>query len=216
MLAALPGCFRAPNFQIHSTTPLHKQNVNYIDNKNNVTLKVKELSNNEIDELFDGQGNKITCGRNSLRPIQIAVRNSSLKTWVLAASEINLRLSDIEDVFARLHSSPFYRGISLFCSGNLIFRLIGTLYPVSLQAIAIMSLPISLISHQESAKIAYENTKREHILAQQSLTDELIIYPGQTINTLIFVRKNQYRSMFTLTLLNKRDYSEELVFKVKL
>lgn len=166
-------------------------------------------------------------------PIQISISNTSEHRILLKPENIDLQLTPYQDVARRIQHSSFLHAIGgvffalvitaglaagsalALTSGGILTYLFGNALAAVSAPLLITGITASIvtpfflvvgtpiISAARGVETSKENIMMRHELAQASFKRGLLIDPGNTIDTLIFVQRPHLKHAFTITLTNK-------------
>lgn len=236
-LCILSGCFEKQQYYNHhmlSLTP----HINFKSTKQNITLRAKRFNKQNCIQLFGSRGKKLITHRHksSIYPIQLSITNKSNNTLLLEDNNINIPIMKYNKVARRMQHSTTIRAMGLLASGIALatitalggFTIIGigiitaTAPLAIIGAVACASAPFMLLvgtpvsTTVNSVKNLRVNTNIKKDIKNKSLVRNVIIKPGQKIDTLIFVKGQNYRNKFRLKLYNQENPQEMVIFNVTL
>ena len=183
--------------------------------------------------------------RQPICPIQLSITNNDpQRSLSLEPKNISLSLTNAQTVVNRLQRDSFiqaFGGIAagLFITGILAFGSIfalsasGMLLVIigSMQALAPLAVlggsallvtPFFLVvgtpivSTVKGIQTSKQNYKLKKEIEEHSLDQSLIVEPGETVDTLIFVEKQKYKEKFAISLTNPENEHERINFHVQL
>jgi len=237
----LPGC---SSYQKRSIDIFKQRPANYVQTINNVTMKISKLTQEECEQIFGKRAHNLTLGQSGINPLVLSIENNSATRWELAEKNINLQLTEPEEVAQRLKINTASYAGGIFGKGLGISILAGigvaatllitvfsktaiireiTLAPAGvIQILAIASAPFIIAGVIISAITATGHAS--HSLQNNQFIDEITnkatinasIKPNKTLSGLLFVNKPNYTSEFTITLQEKTDHSNSMTFNVVL
>lgn len=214
LMVMLPGClFQTPDYHIRRLPALSRPVINYHESKRGVSVWAKELDYYECQHLFDGHGGKLFKGSDPIYPIQITIENRSDSPWEFSPQDINLRLCDSQKVVDKINWSPVARGLGILAVGGLAIW--GAKQALGTDAAIAGSIIVPVVAAGSAATQAVNNNNHRRDLDDQALTEDLVVYPYQRINTYIFVKARDYRPNFNITMYNLRT-DESMRFRVQL
>ena len=182
--------------------------------------------------------------RKPIYPIQLSITNNSHEMMALRPENISLKLADTKRVIRRLQTNSVVQVFGSIVAGFLATALIaaGSIFALSasgvvllvvgsIQAFAPMAFlggsalvvaPAFLLIGTPIASTVkgIEATRQNQILQQEikttALRDSLLIDPYQTVDTLIFVEKKNYKQRFTISFTNPHNAQKKATFWVHL
>ena len=150
-----------------------------IEVKENIQAAKKALTEEECKIFFDRR--VINAG---YQPIQISIRNNSNQNYILNSNNIDLPIVSIQDVTKQIQRNPITKGLKYFVIGG---PLLGALEGLNSQSI---------------------NNKMTADFNSRCLDENKIVHikPNQSINTVVFVPKDQTKiDNFDLKLTNPEN-----------
>ncbi len=150
-----------------------------IEVQNNIQAVQKPLTEEECKMFFDRR--VIKAG---YQPIQISIRNNSTENYVLNSNNIDLPLVSIQDVTKKLHRNPITKGLKYFIIAG---PLLGAFEGLNSQGV---------------------NNKITSDFNTRCLDETKIVHikPNQSLNTVVFIPKNQTKiDSFDLKLTNPEN-----------
>jgi hypothetical protein len=182
--------------------------------------------------------------RQPIYPMQLSITNNTHEMAALKAENISLKLADTKRVIARLQTNSIVQVFGSITAGFLATVLIaaGSVFALSasgvvllvagsIQALAPMAFlggsalvaaPVFLLIGTPIASTikGVESHRQNKILNQEirtnTLKNSLLIDPYQTVDTLIFVEKKNYKEKFTISFTNPHDDHQRAKFFVHL
>lgn len=227
-LMLLPGCI--PNYTSHSFKSLVKA-VPFQEDREDVELRVQRLRAKDIAQLFDGRGSRLFRRTKLIYPIQISITNNSGCAWSIDPESISLDHIEHEQVAHYFYTSTglstLLSTLGLTASGVALFGCIvtdffthGALTQSVVGPLFLSSIGNGIFWASYRSLMYFHADKTNKIiakdLAHKMLTKQLIIWPNQTVECLIFVKKKNFCSPFTITLHDPRYYQKPMVFEVAL
>ena len=182
--------------------------------------------------------------RPAIFPIQLSITNNTNKLAALEPKDIDLRLTDYHNVAERLHRNSFIQAFGGIAAGLLITATLafGSIFALSASGMllviigsikalapiaifggsALLITPVFLVigtpvvSTIKGVKTARHNRRIKNDIKEHSLKHALVVEPGETIDTLIFVQKNHYKDQFFVTFVNPENTEDRIPFHVRL
>ncbi len=182
--------------------------------------------------------------RKPIIPLQLAITNQTNRLVALQPQDIDLKLTPYNTVARRLHRNSFiqlfgelFAGVAItgalvvgtviaLSTSGLLLVLIGNikaLIPAAIISGAGLLIPplfltigTPAISTWNVARTAKQNVAIKKELKSYSLRHALLIEPYQTVDTLIFVSKDNYKQDFEIAMRDPKLPQNRIPFKVKL
>ena len=179
----LTGCasYRAATLQDYSPVTF----VNVTESKNNSLLvAAKKLDETDCKNYLDR--NVIRAG---YQPIQLFIKNNSDKTYDFSPRRINLPCANYDQVASRVHTSTIGR-VAGYGIGALI------IFPLVIPAVI------------DGIKSSEANQALDLDFSLKTARDELI-HPGFSLNKLLFIPRESYRSPLIFNLMEIESKSLE-------
>ncbi len=245
IIGALPGCKRKPGSAAY-LRPLAtyidyqktKQGITLRAKKLSAE-DCKSLLGNRAGLLFKKRRRK-----KPIMPIQISITNQTRSLVALQPKDINLELTPYNAVANRLQRSSFaqafgklFGGIAIagtLIAGSLValstsgvlLVVIGSIKAFAPAALigtsALLITPFFLVvatpavSTATVVRTSRQNAAIKRNLKENSLRHTVLVEPGETLDTLIFVTKQQYKQEFDITMRNPHNPQNRILFHVKL
>jgi hypothetical protein len=245
LVAVLPGCKRKPGAHAY-LRPLstyidyHKTKQGITLRAKKLSAEdCKSLLGTRAALLFKKRRRK-----KPIFPIQISITNQTRSLVALQPKDIDLELTPYNDVAHRLQRSSFAQAfgklfggiaiagtliagsiIALSTSGVLLV-VIGSIKAFAPAALigssALLITPFFLVvatpavSTATVVRTSRQNTAIKQELKANSLRHTVLVEPGETLDTLIFVTKQQYKQEFDITMRNPHNPQNRIPFHVKL
>lgn len=219
ILFFLSGCKR-PTYTPHSFKE-HPINAPTIVNTKNVLLKAKKLTRNETNALFDQRASRLLRKRKALYPLYLFIENRSEKALLFDTHLVDLELTDPRIVASRLYAHTARRIITPLLIGTTgaTIAFIGAVYVTIIGAVG--SIPAAtkagtallgvtggllvgspLFSYYQGTAARKANRAIDKDLLEKSTTGPVILPPMSSRETLLFVKARNYKSSFTLKLID--------------
>lgn len=243
LLICLAGCTKRNNYEPRHLQSLKESaHVDYQETKDQVTVQAKVFTENDCNYLFGERVQYIREGKNPLRPIQLCIENNGSSAVKLIEPNISLPLVSASAVSRRLSNDEGANIAQICCSSGVLATLAGigllasltsglfivTSFAVGAVAFAtgislttagtllVVASPFVYVA--DSSNQTYQKDLIDHHIRKTSVGDTLVINPGKTVDTLLFVyeKKYQEKQTFDLTLLDQCDQQHKLKFTVKL
>ncbi len=229
----LSGCVKTPSY---NPRPLKSISIesNYTAVAKNVILRVKKLTKAEIFHLFGKRGERFKNHHLSLVPLHISIHNLSNTSLILDPKNIDLESLSYRSVSKQLQTSSIGKTIRTIGCGALMAVLtmgagfFGIMHDYSdrnnswidnsklLVNIAVPLIIIStpFIAFIKTIRSARTNGKIKRDIREKILRKKVTIYSGQQYDTLLFVQSVDYRSNFTLTLVEEDKPGKITTFNI--
>jgi len=222
------ACIKVPPYRhLLLKNRILKQPNNPIDQT--ILLQTKQLTNQEIEYLFGPNGKGL---RKNTIIIAVFIDNNTAFDYVFSPQDITIKSLGYNNV------TKFTKKRSSFSSrlGKIIFSLytFSSLYSNMLQwrdeeacrqagsailfttALTILSIPGTFTFITQGITSALRNRKVNKILKEQIIDRPININSGQLYEGLIFIKPSEYQSTFTLTIHQKNQLNEKIIFNVNL
>jgi hypothetical protein len=154
-----------------------------------ISICVKPLSPEESEKYLKTDAVKL-----GYTPVQITIENQSLDPYLVTSTSISLPLADAKDVASAAKRSSLPASIGLRVAGFIFWP---------------FSIPSTM--HGIKTMEAYEKNKKE--LSIKSIKEE-IIPPYTTMNRVFFVKEKEYKSSFSVKLVNQETL-ESKIFSIE-
>ncbi len=154
-----------------------------------ISISVKRLSADESEKYL-----KKDIVKMGYTPVQITIENQSLDPYLINPSSISLPLVQARDIASAAKTATLPVSIGLRIAGFFFWP---------------FSIPSTM--HGIKTMEAYQKTKKE--LAIKSIKEE-IIPPYTTMNRVFFVKEDEYKESFSVTLVNQETL-ESKIFSVE-
>lgn len=182
--------------------------------------------------------------RQPIYPIQLSITNNTHELTSLKSENISLRLTDTKRVIRRLQKNSAAQVFGSIAAGFLATALIaaGSVFALSasgvvlliagsMQALAPLAFlggsalvvaPVFLLIGTPIASTVkgIESSRQNQILQQEikisALKENLLIDPHQTVDTLIFIEKKNYKQKFSITFADPDHNQQKVTFLVHL
>lgn len=235
-IICLPACLKNKKYPAGQLRPLRSY-LNYESTQNNVTLRAKKLNKRETVKAFGPRGNQLfNKQRKTIYPIQLSIENNSTELLVLKPEHIDLQLTSYRRVASRLQKNTLLQALGTLTIGVLTTAAVAT-GGVATLLIGGMATSVSMIiagtatcitapfflligtpiaTTVKGIETAKANTTCKRGVKEKTLPPVLLIEPGQTIDTLIFVRKRDYSPAFDVTFVNQHEPEQLNTFAVTL
>jgi hypothetical protein len=165
-----------------------KELLQFLDGKEGVGVVAKELSRDDCNKYFDRD--VIAEG---YQPVQLYIHNNSKKNYAFSLNRIELPLAKAEEVAQKVHTSTVGRAVG-YSVGALL------LWPLAIPAIV------------DGIGSARANDELDRDFTVKAAKDQTV-FAYSNVNTVIFVPIEEYRSDFTISLLDQ-DSNEVEKFSV--
>lgn len=206
-------------------------------------IKVRTLSKQETNALFNGKGKKLTSGRTyAIFPIEVTVHNTGSHALMIDANCTNLSQLTTEDIMQIYRKNSTLRALFIVVPSAIIgigFGLVGFGYILGTMIICaaakagtppLLGAQILGVTAGSGALIAggstlgnatsknahdYNNDLESQI-HQHMFEQRKLIEPDKTVTGLVFVPKQDFRSDFDLTLINTHNTDQNILAHVQL
>lgn len=195
-LVAVSGCRPLkPQYKSHSLEPLNIVTADNSRTRNDVTLSVKSLDDDDQAYYFGK-----TCS--AFRPIHLTIDNKSETTWVLSTDNISLPLAP-PDAVARKYKASGWASFGLGAA----FWALTPSFPLN-----VVLAPIAGITH---GLMSYDVNKHLYSdIAEKNLENEALIDPQMHHNTLLFSTAEPNVHRFAVTLIDADNPAHTLQFNL--
>ncbi len=215
----MPGCKR-PAYNPKSLQEIRLNNAS-LQTQNEVTVQCKLLTKKETHMLFDGRGSRLLNKRKPLYPLYLYIENKGQKILILDPVRSGLKIFNPELVAQRLYSHTSRRIIIPLIIGTIgagatflaaayitLVGVIGSL-PVliksgyaGLSISGILAAGTPYVCYHQGNSAIITNTCIHQDVMSKSLHKPMVIEPGTSLTTLIFVPHRCYNSSFNLRLID--------------
>jgi len=163
------------------------------EEKNEIEVTAQALTESECRKTFSRR-----ILNKGYQPIQLVIKNKSKHTYILDAANIELQIEPAHLVAKRLHLNTAGRAIS-WAAGGLF------LWPLYIPAVV------------EGCQSSSANKRLSRDITHRTISDDarIFIYPGSTINKVLFVTDENYRHKFNLHLFSK-ETDELVTFEIRI
>ena len=232
ILIAIPGC-KQISYTPKSFKSISKNGLS-LHEKNRVTLEYKLLSKPEVNQLFDGRGNRLLRKRKTIYSIYVTLDNKSDTTFILDPKNISIPLTNPSIISYRLHSHTHRRifgtlligatgaGISFFAAVYITIVGAITVMPQLVKAgyaalglTGFFTLGTPYLSYKLGSNSARINTYIDQDITSKSLSKPIALLPGQATHVLLFVHRKVFKPSFFITLIDQKT-ENSLIFEVNL
>jgi len=227
-LVLLPGCMRVPSYKPKSLQSIG--GFTYRSIEKGVVLQAKCLTEEEIYSLFDDRAKELT---ESVEIIHCSIHNLSKQDYIFSPKNKNFAPLSINEVTRLIKTSSVGRiatgivgGMGISLSANVLFLggvclLVGPMGCVIVPGQLIFGLPIaftiaSLPFFGKAGKSIVMNHRIKKDLKEKMFHKKVVIKSGDTREGLIFVKKSYYQPDFAMTLLEKNNQNNKLIFDIDL
>lgn len=231
LLMCLAGCAKQnKSKQCQLPTLKDSAHIDYQETKEKVTIRAKALTTFDCDTFLSDNGSAIMGGRNPLQPIQLCIENEGESAVLLFDANIGLPMVAANKVIARLThqrftASAIWGGISIIGLSLIVWipivlftassALVSFLAYVSICSFY-MFVATPCIFIADNALFTCCPDEIKSCIHQTDKGKAVVIKPGKTIDMLIFVRKDEFKPTFDVTLLDENDQTKKQAFTVKL
>jgi hypothetical protein len=230
VLLVIPAC--GPKYQSKQLKPLNTQSAQFEQTKNNVTMRVKQLNQQEANAQFNGRASKLFMRKYSIVPLQVTITNAGTDEILFNKSALDLDLCNEREVAELLYTNAQSRviGIRALCGAGFGVSCIG-IYPalwiaalgipfgvpllMSLCGAAIYSGYAFMTADNQYETCADVNDVIDKDISAKTLkVNAATIKPGKELNYLLFANGKTFKPNFTLTLSDSDN--KKLAFDVDL
>lgn len=229
VLLVIPAC--GPKYQSKQLKPLNKQSAQFEQTKDNVSLRVRKLSAQEADVLFDKHAKQLFSKTDPILPLQCSITNTSDKTILVKKHGIDLDLVKTNEVVKRIgkgkdlsyaligvgSAALIVSAIAIFPYGLAFLFFCGA--PACLIAGAvstgffIVATPLAVYYNNDTVN-QYNKTMNGDI-SKQVIADSIAIEPSKTVDFLLFADGETFKPNFTFTV-SDADAKKHTIFDVDL
>lgn len=156
--------------------------------KNGLVVQAESLSNDHAKNLFGGR----SPHKKGYKAIQIAIQNNTSATYTLSAQNIGLEIVPTSVVAEQLEFNT---------AGRVIGWAIGGLFLWPLFIPAIVEG-----TNASKANKAIRNDFNTRVISSDS---NIIIEPGKTLNRVMFVHADNYKTTFNISLVNQSNHNSQ-------
>jgi len=233
MILVLAGCVKTPSYDPRPLKSISIES-NYTGVAKNIILRVKKLTKAEIFHLFGKRGERFVNHHPPLVPLHISIHNLSNSSLILDPKNIDLASLSYRSVSKKLQTSSIGKTIRTIGYGLLTAVLtfsasaFGIMYDYSdcnnswmdnSKLLMNVAVPLIIISTPIIALIrtissARTNSKIKRDIREKILHKKVTIYPRQQYDTLLFLQPADYRSNFTLTLVEEGKSNKTITFNI--
>ncbi len=154
-----------------------------------ISISVKPLTSEESEKYLKNDLLKL-----GYTPVQITIENQSLDPYLITPNSISLPLAKPKDIASAAKRSSLPASLGLRIAGFIFWP---------------FSIPSTM--HGIKTMEAYQKAKKE--LSIKSIKEE-IIPPYSTMNRVFFVKQDEYKDSFSVTLVNQETL-ESKIFSVE-
>lgn len=245
LLLTVAGCAKKSDYkpcQIKSLKEL--LSVDYQETKERVTVRAKAFTKNDCDYVFGERVDWLITEKDPLQPIQLCIENRGSSAWKILDANIGLQMVPTKEIVKRLSRSSFATagvcfgiglatalvgaGIAVVCLPlglgiginapafvtPWIFGVLGGAGVVLAGSVFIVISPFVFLIN--TVKPGSESKAIDNYVHQTNIEKAIVIKQNNTIDILIFVRKDEFKPTFDVTLLNEQDQTKKQTFTVKL
>lgn len=227
-LVLLSGCGPKPTYKL---TPLaSRTSFDQLTKKTEtgeVTVRCSAVSRKNIRTIFGKQGDALLALRSKKRilPIQLHIQNDSDYTWALSPYDVKLPLADVDMVKRRFLKAATKKGIAsytigsglgigLACLGGAASMFSPVVGASLIGAGCSMIFMAPIASHNKTAQLSEQNARYSYILDDITLSDDLIIHPHETVNSLVFVEHKNVQNQFSIRLCNHHNDEHTILYNL--
>jgi len=211
-LAALPACVTVKPYRPTKLKTVHHEHADFEQTIGDVTLRVKKFSHADCYKIFDNRGKKLLTGSHGIQPLQLSIENQSATEWQLTEENMSLDLASPAMVFRRLKKGNALIFWPYIIGEAICFITFPIFWPISL--FFLFDLPVG--AALTGIRLGETNEQIRQDLVTKSFNGMLTIPSKKSVNTLIFVQKEDSEDTFTVTLTNPITTTEKITFTVAL
>jgi len=225
------GCTKRPSYDPRPLKSISIES-NYTAVVKNIILRVKKLTKAEIFHLFGKQGERFE----NLVPLHISVHNLSNTSLILDPKNINLVSLSYRSVGKQLQTSSIGKTIRTIGYGALMAVLamgagvFGIMHDYSDRnnswidnskllvnvAVPLIIISTPIVALTRTISSARTNNKIKRDIREKTLHKKVTICPGQQFDMLLFVQSIDYRSDFTLMLVEENKSNKTIEFNIRM
>ena len=235
-IIGLPSCIKMPKYRRRPLESLSSR-FEYVGTNNKVIAHAKRLNNQEAEYLFGKRGTWLALESNQepLYPIYLSFHNLSNTSYVLSPKNISLELEPHHQATKRLQTSSTGKAAGTIATGGIASLItaggglyawfagatIGSAALIFGAKAALITVPIILIGTPiialiKSIRSSRTNRTITRDIKEKSLHTDVTIYPGQQFDTLVFVKRPNYRTNFDVTLHQSDNPDNTISFNISL
>lgn len=232
-LMILPGCVPVSRYKAKSLKSIDIT-TGYQDSQKGVKLSVKRLTREDKKELFGDRSKKLYLSDEHIEVLYFSLHNLSGIDYSLSATSIDLAIMPSEKIVKLMKTSTIGRfmgtigsllglGLVNVASWYGFSRLIKSKAPVSALIIPGFWFGGMQVATATAGKYAsstensiHTNHKIEQDLDEKTSHDNVLIASGDAYEWLIFVKYSDYNPQFSLTLREKINRHNTIIFDVDL
>lgn len=213
------GCLRVPGYESKPLSVLSGR-FNGTSIKKHVTVRAKVMNKKDMTDLFGRRGSwLVRHRRSSFIPLHISIENHGDRSLILSPELISLATVPYQTVCERMSSNGgmwafgtlmlgYPAGILLGLGGFFAIPIGSSIGSSSLVNIGWISLATGFsltvatpfVAMSNAVRSSEANKELEIDLYQKMLKDNTVIRPYEHFETLIFVKRSEYKSEFTVSL----------------
>jgi hypothetical protein len=223
LLVVLPGCIRVPNYTRRSFV-LVGDDCPYKAMQENINIEIKKFSNSDIHYLFDERSDLLSYKK--INVVYIAICNLSKNSYIITPDSIGLEqvpYLKIDKSMKKTNSAArLLGGAAGITAGALSEKAInsGACKDVGgflvLGSFSGISSVFGYIGIGTGIKSAVMNRRISKDIKEKTLHDKVIIKSGGHYEGIIFVKSADYKPQFTVTLHEKNNAKNGVIFDVDL
>jgi hypothetical protein len=215
-LVLLPGCIGIRNYQPRPLRVFENNNLYHKITKDGITLRVKQLTSQEKNYCFDGHAVPL----DGIKAVYLSISNVSDRSYIITPGGINLLQISLRDIKKSIRKTDTFA----YFSGALITGLI-LVNPIALAMcyiacvpafIAAAILPFEGMFLAKMGRSAVMNHRIDKDLREKILHKKVFIKSGNTYEGLIFVKSEDYNPQFSITVQEKNNRHNTIIFDVDL
>jgi hypothetical protein len=230
-LVLLPGCIHVPSYRAQPLK-LISGNCMYRDVQGNVIMQSKKLSQSEIFSLFGERGSWLINMQNTIRPIYLSIINHSDQVYYIEPFSIELELMSYEFVASSMKSGILGTPGKNARDMDQVDQLAVTALAAGATSVAAVSLVGAVTTDNEAFFVPYAgaliiplipsvNAGVNNMRVKKDLRDKVLhkkemIYPGDQLSRLVFVKSTDYSPTFAVKIYEQNNVGKAITFNVDL
>jgi hypothetical protein len=223
LLVVLPGCIKVPSY-IRRSFVLVGDDCPYKATQENINIEIKKFSNSDIHYLFDGRSDLLSYKK--INVVYIAICNLSENSYIITPDSI-----DLEQVpYIKIDKSMKKTNSAARLLGGAVGITAGTLSEKAIRSGACKDVGEFLVLGSFSGissvfgylgigtgiQSAVINRRISKDIKEKTLHDKVIVKSGGHYEGIIFVKSADYKPEFTVTLHEKNNAKNGVIFDVDL
>ncbi len=223
-LVLLPGCMRVPTYKSRPLQSVSNHCAHH-DTEKNVIVQAKLLSQEDKRALFGDRSTSFN--NNDIQVIRLSINNVSDVKYLLSPADIDLSIipyHDVAQLMKTSSASSLGKGVISGAAGAGAIGW-GVTGPMLCQSmtIAYVCIPLGAVAavltfafFGSSIKSMIMNRRISKDLREKALHNKVIITSGGHYEGLIFVNSIDYKSQFSITMHEKCNKKNSVIFDVDL